>query len=132
MGRTVGAECGTCSHGDGLVDSGLETLLICRFVFFSQAEDGIRDGHVTGVQMCALPISPELLDARTLPLSHDWGYNSEQQFADRTIAFERARVLGGCTAHNGAIQVRGHRRDYDHWVEIGRASCREVVNSPRW
>src|SRR5439155_4044326 len=26
------------------------------FVFFFQAEDGIRDGHVTGVQACALPI----------------------------------------------------------------------------
>src|SRR5690625_2819419 len=26
--------------------------------FFFQAEDGIRDGHVTGVQTCALPISP--------------------------------------------------------------------------
>src|SRR5207253_4622307 len=26
-------------------------------VFFFQAEDGIRDGHVTGVQTCALPIS---------------------------------------------------------------------------
>src|SRR5207253_6047476 len=26
------------------------------FVFFFQAEDGIRDGHVTGVQTCALPI----------------------------------------------------------------------------
>src|SRR5690625_1593067 len=25
-------------------------------MFFSQAEDGIRDGHVTGVQTCALPI----------------------------------------------------------------------------
>src|SRR5437870_9431053 len=25
--------------------------------FFSQAEDGIRYGHVTGVQTCALPIS---------------------------------------------------------------------------
>src|SRR5207253_6173143 len=25
-------------------------------VFFFQAEDGIRDGHVTGVQTCALPI----------------------------------------------------------------------------
>src|SRR5690625_6248856 len=25
--------------------------------FFFQAEDGIRDGHVTGVQTCALPIS---------------------------------------------------------------------------
>src|SRR5690625_6473515 len=28
---------------------------VCRFFF--QAEDGIRDGHVTGVQTCALPIS---------------------------------------------------------------------------
>src|SRR5690625_414736 len=28
-------------------------------VFFFQAEDGIRDGHVTGVQTCALPISAE-------------------------------------------------------------------------
>src|SRR5690606_28350329 len=28
------------------------------FVFFFQAEDGIRDFHVTGVQTCALPISP--------------------------------------------------------------------------
>src|SRR5437660_8610166 len=27
------------------------------FIFFFQAEDGIRDGHVTGVQTCALPIS---------------------------------------------------------------------------
>src|SRR5439155_14702749 len=31
------------------------------YIFFFQAEDGIRDGHVTGVQTCALPIcsSPE-------------------------------------------------------------------------
>src|SRR6266481_6736285 len=28
------------------------------FVFFFQAEDGIRDGTVTGVQTCALPIFP--------------------------------------------------------------------------
>src|SRR5215510_2000654 len=28
---------------------------MCVFFFF-QAEDGIRDGHVTGVQTCALPI----------------------------------------------------------------------------
>src|SRR5690606_39928002 len=27
------------------------------FIFFFQAEDGIRDFHVTGVQTCALPIS---------------------------------------------------------------------------
>src|SRR6266511_5800613 len=30
--------------------------LSALFVFFFQAEDGIRDFHVTGVQTCALPI----------------------------------------------------------------------------
>src|SRR5436309_9101007 len=30
--------------------------LLCFFFFFFQAEDGIRDFHVTGVQTCALPI----------------------------------------------------------------------------
>src|SRR5207253_6369091 len=29
--------------------------------FFFQAEDGIRDGHVTGVQTCALPIYPTVI-----------------------------------------------------------------------
>src|SRR5207302_7055975 len=31
------------------------------FFFFFQAEDGIRDFHVTGVQTCALPISASFL-----------------------------------------------------------------------
>src|SRR5438876_7656138 len=30
--------------------------------FFFQAEDGIRDGRVTGVQTCALPISLALIE----------------------------------------------------------------------
>src|SRR5437016_2394647 len=34
--------------------------------FFFQAEDGIRDWSVTGVQTCALPIYPEICD----PESH--------------------------------------------------------------
>src|SRR5712692_10830408 len=29
---------------------------MCRWFFFFQAEDGIRDGTVTGVKTCALPI----------------------------------------------------------------------------
>src|SRR5215813_10340325 len=33
-------------------------------VFFFQAEDGIRDADVTGVQTCALPISVRALDPR--------------------------------------------------------------------
>src|SRR5438046_7604274 len=32
-------------------------VIIC---FFFQAEDGIRDWSVTGVQTCALPISPKV------------------------------------------------------------------------
>src|SRR5690606_40706831 len=42
------------------------------FFFFFQAEDGIRDFHVTGVQTCALPIyplgatAPEWVGARTV------------------------------------------------------------------
>src|SRR5256885_8890557 len=31
----------------------------CCFFFFFQAEDGIRDYKVTGVQTCALPISTD-------------------------------------------------------------------------
>src|SRR5207253_6024939 len=41
--------------------------------FFFQAEDGIRDGHVTGVQTCALPIyealtMPGIANAWTMPI----------------------------------------------------------------
>src|SRR5690606_39323762 len=32
------------------------SVFVCRLFFFFQAEDGIRDFHVTGVQTCALPI----------------------------------------------------------------------------
>src|SRR5690625_5632011 len=31
-------------------------LLLIKLIFYFQAEDGIRDGHVTGVKTCALPI----------------------------------------------------------------------------
>src|SRR6266487_2922319 len=38
--------------------------LFFLFFFFFQAEDGIRDGRVTGVQTCALPIWPSGLHRR--------------------------------------------------------------------
>src|SRR3712207_8918078 len=41
----------------------------CKFFFF-QAEDGIRDIGVTGVQTCALPISPLGLERRAALLGH--------------------------------------------------------------
>src|SRR2546429_6508306 len=40
-----------------LIDRGLEDYMVEISVFFFQAEDGIRDVAVTGVQTCALPIS---------------------------------------------------------------------------
>src|SRR6266508_4426269 len=40
-------------------------------LFFFQAEDGIRDGHVTGVQTCALPISSFNAMADQLAASRD-------------------------------------------------------------
>src|SRR2546429_459551 len=37
------------------------------FFFFFQAEDGIRDVAVTGVQTCALPISYDEMSPRSYP-----------------------------------------------------------------
>src|SRR5258707_2857989 len=45
-----------------LVRTGLRRAGILDFFFFFQAEDGIRDIGVTGVQTCALPICPASQD----------------------------------------------------------------------
>src|SRR5690606_40601118 len=39
------------------------------FCFFFQAEDGIRDFHVTGVQTCALPISRVIMESNPVGAS---------------------------------------------------------------
>src|SRR5215208_7921530 len=46
----------------------------CCFCFFFQAEDGIRVGHVTGVQTCALPILvwEDLAAGRLEAVMRDW------------------------------------------------------------
>src|SRR3989442_12068804 len=60
--------------------------------FFFQAEDGIRDADVTGVQTCALPISPR------------WGMTS--QGALYALFFQRHKLLYGTTEEQlGAIAV---------------------------
>src|SRR5690606_39899195 len=48
---------GAVGHVDGCGCGSLALALCCVLFFFFQAEDGIRDFHVTGVQTCALPIS---------------------------------------------------------------------------
>src|SRR5690606_40615555 len=53
-------------------------FMLLGFIFFFQAEDGIRDFHVTGVQTCALPISvdSDLLHQLFLKNSQDAGVAS--------------------------------------------------------
>jgi choline dehydrogenase len=51
----------------------------------------------------------DLLDARTLALSHSW----ETDRDDRSQL--RARVIGGCSAHNACVVLEGTPEDYDEW-----------------
>lgn len=61
----------------------------------------------------------DLLDARALGYSHDWRYDSEETYPGRKVAFERARVIGGCSSHNGCAAIWGSRVDYDGWAALG-------------
>jgi choline dehydrogenase len=51
----------------------------------------------------------DMCDARALPMSHLW----EQEPEDRSSS--RARIIGGCSAHNACAVVWGSRADYDEW-----------------
>jgi choline dehydrogenase len=61
----------------------------------------------------------ELLDARSIPLSHDWGLNSGSTLPGRILDFPRAKVIGGCSSHNGCTAAVGARFDYDTWAAAG-------------
>jgi len=62
----------------------------------------------------------DLLDATCLATSHhDWGYRSGAKHGERELPLERARVIGGCSSHNGCAAVWGHRLDYDGWAALG-------------
>src|SRR5207245_3694398 len=74
-------------------------------VFFFQAEDGIRDATVTGVQTCALPISP--------PPRPPAGHGRPDAPTDAPTGASGRRPPPDLAA--------GDRH------EIGRASCRERV-----
>ena len=75
-------------------------LLNVNFVFFFQAEDGIRDTSVTGVQTCALPICPINFGDR----NNWWGLLVE------------------------GFYEPNYQMPYNFkYYKIGRASCRERV-----
>lgn len=60
----------------------------------------------------------ELLDSRRIPLTYDWGLENADGGSDRRYRLERARVLGGCSAHNGCSAVRGLRADFEGWANV--------------
>src|SRR5205807_9204308 len=88
-------------------------------IFFFQAEDGIRDYKVTGVQTCALPICP--------PPHSPAGERGSPAASELALGSAGAgiRVPGqpvACLAMATDPRTRGTCS-----LQIGRASCRERV-----
>src|SRR5260370_11643996 len=83
--------------------------------FFFQAEDGIRDSSVTGVQTCALPISELSGWQLNIMTTEEREQESEQETSVvRSLFMEKLDV----DEEVAEILVA---------EEIGRASCRERV-----
>src|SRR3989440_5695285 len=90
------------------------------FFFFFQAEDGIRDLIVTGVQTCALPI----YRARLVVVPRAVVLLEEREIE----AAERRRQLVTDPRIGPMADVAGQISDRRELLEeIGRASCRERV-----
>ncbi len=51
----------------------------------------------------------------------NWMYSGvpEPGLNDRVIYHPRGKVLGGSSAINGLLYVRGQREDFDHWGQLG-------------
>ena len=60
----------------------------------------------------------DLLDVSALGYTETWSYDSADTYPHRTVPFERARVIGGCSSHNGCAAIWGSRHDYDGWARF--------------
>src|SRR5439155_13470560 len=94
-------------------------------------EDGIRDGHVTGVQTCALPICSPAFAGGAGGEGGGAGLHPEKQTpATRKGTSERG-TIGGPRMQEKATGVYrcspAALEDAAGAAEIGRASCRERV-----
>src|SRR5207249_7631053 len=91
---------------------------ILDVVFFFQAEDGIRDRNVTGVQTCALPISRgRIAPSRAVDSVRDAALRERARLATAQCALEANDPVGASRAVAGVTESRDG--------EIGRASWRE-------
>ncbi|TAK84732.1 MAG: choline dehydrogenase [Aquabacterium sp.] len=79
----------------------------------------------------ALIETPAAMVAMLPTKLHNWGFESLPQpgLNGRRSYQPRGRALGGSSATNAMVYVRGHRSDYDHWAELGNEgwSYREVL-----
>lgn len=48
---------------------------------------------------------------------HDWGFQSEPGILGRRLQLNRAKVLGGCSAINGAVAIRVPKSDHARWAK---------------
>ncbi|KAJ6636425.1 Glucose dehydrogenase [FAD, quinone] [Pseudolycoriella hygida] len=62
----------------------------------------------------------------SLQKSHlDWEYETEPSdeyclaMDDQRCSWPRGKVLGGCSVLNAMLYIRGNRKDYDRWAELG-------------
>src|SRR5699024_11409805 len=91
--------------------------------FFFQAEDGIRDRNVTGVQTCALPILTTLIDLVVVFLfTHPM-----MRVLLRTKFFGGGHRLSGLDPVHLGSTVSAYRGAGRVVSKIGRASCREAA-----
>src|SRR2546430_10329980 len=92
------------SYMDARLLRGPEDVVLCGDRCFFQAEDGIRDLTVTGVQTCALPIYQKLFDDVVLP------------GADRFAHADLAGSFGDADQHDvHDADAGGQKRDHaDH------------------
>ncbi|MDB5568672.1 MAG: choline dehydrogenase, partial [Tardiphaga sp.] len=53
----------------------------------------------------------------------DWMFRTEpeQGLNGRSLAYPRGKVIGGSSAINAMISMRGQAADYDHWRQLGLA-----------
>ncbi|MFE3413412.1 GMC family oxidoreductase [Streptomyces mirabilis] len=59
---------------------------------------------------------PDLLGSE-----YDWGYRTvpQKQLNERRVSWPRGRLLGGSSAINAMVYIRGDAGDYDRWAEFG-------------
>jgi choline dehydrogenase len=93
-----------------------------------------RVSEEPGIRVLLIEAGPDYPNVEALPedlrnvnhgsfFDHDWGLRYAPSATSRTVTFARGRVVGGSSAVNTAIALRGVPDDYDEWARLG---------NPRW